>query len=197
MKNRKGATSVLVVFIMIVFVTIGAFMILSANLNLKFSTKVLEWNEDFYLLEKDCEYFIAELDSVLLKSDIETIEYLKSNSGIQDDSELNENKALFSAFEKEYLQMINENINTLKQKYPALVLDENLDLNIDFASKTNQNMLINLQLKILIPQHEFKYNNGLFVERANEKRFLIKAKKEWQNNSVSDNKIDVWNGELS
>ena len=66
--NENGASSVLVVFMMILLVTLGAFSISAANVNLKLCQKALNWNKAFYHLDGAGEEFRYEINLLLLEA---------------------------------------------------------------------------------------------------------------------------------
>ncbi|MDR2939684.1 MAG: hypothetical protein LBV08_05115 [Clostridiales bacterium] len=160
--KKKGASSVLVVFIMIIFVTIGAFVILSANVNLNFSKKVEAWNKDYYLLEEESERFIAAVDSMLLETENEAAASMGNTGALN--------------FESIYVEILKKKLNMLKNIYPSIEANDDLELGITFNSKSNEKMLMGLKLKLLIPS----FADGVFVKPQQGARYYIEQKKEWQ-----------------
>lgn len=66
--RNKGSTSILVVFMMIVLITMGTFSITTANSNIVFSERLLDWNHTYYELDAKGEEFLFELDELLYKA---------------------------------------------------------------------------------------------------------------------------------
>jgi len=71
MKNKKksGAASVLVVFMMLVLVTLGAFAIASSNANFRLSRRAVSWNEMFYDLDSLGETYLSQIDARLAEAE--------------------------------------------------------------------------------------------------------------------------------
>jgi hypothetical protein len=67
-KNSEGATSVLVIFMMIVLVTFGAFAITSAHVNLKFSHSAQDWTKMYYSMDAEAQAFLFDLDACLAEA---------------------------------------------------------------------------------------------------------------------------------
>lgn len=78
LSNDNGATSVLVVFMMIVLVTLGAFAITSARANISFATKASDWDQTYYLLDGLAEEFARDVDNQLIMAEDKTIEYIQN-----------------------------------------------------------------------------------------------------------------------
>lgn len=77
--NQKGASTVLVIFMMMVLITLGALAITSANVNYKLSKRVIEWNTMYYELDEKGEMFIYELDKKLAEAEAMACDYLRNN----------------------------------------------------------------------------------------------------------------------
>ncbi len=83
MKKRKGASSVLVLFMVVILVTLALFTIVSTRLNYKLSEKASEWNSKYYYLDGKAEEHLAEvatLINVAEKEAIDTFLLEKTNS---------------------------------------------------------------------------------------------------------------------
>ena len=78
--NEDGATSVLIVFMMIVLVTLGAFAITSANVNIKFSNKAAAWSEKYYALDATGELYTRDFDYALAAAEAKAAEYIHAAS---------------------------------------------------------------------------------------------------------------------
>jgi len=75
MGSEQGATSVLVVFMMIVLVTLGAFAITSARVNYRFSETAVEWNQMFYALDSLGEGYLRDVDEKLARAQTRAVAY--------------------------------------------------------------------------------------------------------------------------
>ena len=67
--NQRGATSVLVIFMMLVLVTLGAFAITSAHANYRLSQRALLWKTMYYRLDALGEEYLSLIDSRLAKAE--------------------------------------------------------------------------------------------------------------------------------
>jgi len=63
---------------MIVLVTLGAFCVSAANVNLKLCQKALSWNQVFYELDGAGERFKAEIDYILAAAERAALDYMLS-----------------------------------------------------------------------------------------------------------------------
>lgn len=75
MKKRKGASTVLVLFMIVVLVTLGFFTIMSATLNYKLSLKASAWNKAYYELDSQGEAIVAEIDNYLYLAEQDSVKY--------------------------------------------------------------------------------------------------------------------------
>ncbi|MCL2707924.1 MAG: hypothetical protein FWF03_02280 [Defluviitaleaceae bacterium] len=83
-KHNKGAASVLVIFMLLVLVTLGAFAISAANANYKLSRRAINWNEMYYGLDAKAEEMLALIDGMLAEAERDAIDYVV-NEGWQND----------------------------------------------------------------------------------------------------------------
>jgi len=72
--DESGASSVLIIFMMLVLVTLGAYSISSARINYVFSRKSMEWNKNYYECDLEAERFLMVLDKALADSEWVTVE---------------------------------------------------------------------------------------------------------------------------
>ena len=155
--NKKGATSILIIFMLIVMVTLGSFAIVSANTNYRFSTVVTDRNRKFYGLEKKSEEFLMELDNIIVESQNITAEFM-TNRGFQEAVSLFVDLGLQEKLNEMYNSLTNEptneeanvnekadfndivnvvfthilknNLNELQRDYPGLVILTENDIDI-------------------------------------------------------------------
>ena len=64
-ENEKGATSVFVIFMMLVLVTFGTFSIVAVKADIKFGKKAMDWNRRYYEIDSMGEEFICKVDMAL------------------------------------------------------------------------------------------------------------------------------------
>jgi len=139
--NEKGAASVFIILMMVFLVTLGAFVITSANINLKFCMRASDWQSLYYRLDGEGEVFLAELDGKLAEAARLAINYVNSSkiNGMEPmdgnnggsigslvfDSEYVgmrlRNDELKKAFAYVYLYYADISIAGLSQDYPGCV----------------------------------------------------------------------------
>ncbi len=77
-----GGSSVLVIFLMLLLITLGALALVSSNANLRLAKKGAAWMKDYYLLEASGESIVA----LVSKSLHQTNEILSANGGPGEES---------------------------------------------------------------------------------------------------------------
>jgi hypothetical protein len=129
-KNKKdaGAASVLVVFMMLVLVTLGAFAIAAANANYKLSQRALNWNAMYYDLDAAGEEYLAKIDLCLARAEAKAWRYMRD---WENDTELPEDLRADSAlisenpgqvFNRVYLHYSNKYLTELTIDQPIINL---------------------------------------------------------------------------
>lgn len=63
--NKKGATSILIIMLMVVLMVFGLTILTATLSNETLSDKKFSWIEDYYLLEADAQVQLAQLDATL------------------------------------------------------------------------------------------------------------------------------------
>jgi|GEM_PF-917615 len=84
LKEQEGAASVMVVLMMIVLATLGAFAVISAQVNYKLSNRVLESNQVYYELDSRGEDFLAVVDSALALAESEVNKKGHNSNNVSD-----------------------------------------------------------------------------------------------------------------
>lgn len=162
--NEDGATGVLVIFMLIVLVTLGAFAISSAAVNIRFAQRSIDWQDEYYTLNGQGETFLAKIDSALADASI-------GNADV-------------------YMQTAFANLQELADDYPeAFILpyenDGNIDeiyieLNLVSEESSNYNLLICLSV---LPEN-----------RENAPRYTITSWKQWQEAQEEEQTQELWQG---
>jgi len=106
-KNEKGATSVLVIFMLVILITLGSFAITAAAANIRLSGKTVTWNNTYYLLDGEAEIFLSKLDRLLYNAENEAIQ--KSGTS----------KEMFAV---SYNDIVKANISSLSDEYAGISL---------------------------------------------------------------------------
>lgn len=172
MKNKiwsqAGATSVLVVLMMSVLVTLGAFAISAAHANYVLGRKSLSWNVSYYKVEAMAEQFLRDVDGQLLLAE----QQLRAGSGGDD-----------------YLSRAQKGIDSLAGTYRALETER---MEADGAQQLRATMNFKL------PEEDFMLLVVLeipSVEAATAgKRYEITTWKQWQQPFEMEKPIEFWDG---
>jgi hypothetical protein len=115
--DRKGASSVLVILMMVVLVLFGLSALTAGLASLRLTEKSGIWTEEYYLLEGKAESRVAEIDSILHIAETRAVEYIvseeylnESGTVFEDDLQkfinLNMTENLPDSAKAEYLQRV-------------------------------------------------------------------------------------------
>ena len=187
--DECGATSVLIVFMMLVFVILGAYSITSAHANYEFSGRALEWKEAYYNCNALAEEFLRDTDNALAAAEKETAEaVLQGDTGSM---AANSTQSVNELYKRNVLKELSQ----LSDKYTVEIDEERTAvsslLSIDGGS----------QIKVCIAALPFRYSiertdsgiRGALKENGNRCAIL-----EWRqiqrlndDNAVQD---PLWNG---
>jgi hypothetical protein len=74
--SNEGATSILVLFTMIILITLSAFAFSSANINYKFSKKAVLWEKNYYNLDSEGERYLMDVGIALKRAELKAIDYM-------------------------------------------------------------------------------------------------------------------------
>lgn len=77
LKCQKGASSVLIILMMLVLVVFGLATLTTSLATLRLTKKSTDWTTEYYLLEAKAEELIYEVDSVLYDAEKKAVEYLE------------------------------------------------------------------------------------------------------------------------
>lgn len=150
--NESGATSILIIFMMLILVALGAFAITSANVNYKLSKRSLEWNVMYFALDAKGEEYLYVLDGKLAEAESAAYAYVKdkkyqttAQAGIpsQIQGEIykkyqsggDTNSSVKEIFEKIYMHYASTYINEVSANYSDFELSE--------VKKGNKDSIIN------------------------------------------------------
>lgn len=129
-KKREGASTVLVLFMIVVLVTLGFFTIVSASLNYRLSLKASQWNKDYYALDKEGEALSAKIDDALYNAEQTAVAYVmdygyknKSTDLIPDDVH-QINKVLYNGNDENVYKVLNNTYKYLAKENLIPVKDE-------------------------------------------------------------------------
>ena len=155
--ERDGAASVMVILVMIVLVTLGAFAVTSANVNYKFSQQALGWNNSFFRLDAAAEEFLAKADSLLAEAEAAAYGYMRENAA---EINLLNNSQKNEKFAKVYLEYVDIYLEKLKDDY------ENLEIMRGSSALYDSNTTVKVMFYADGSEEEVKNGRGLYVSFA-------------------------------
>ncbi len=204
MKKRKGASTILVLFMVIVLITLGLFTIVSANVNYKLSQKSDGWSSTYYDLVKVCEFNLGKVEEILLLSEQEAVKKtIETYSAERDESvettivdpyEFMNNIYKSIAVEKLSELAAANNFSTLDVSYDNFENIDNLEYAMVIKSEYDEDYEIQVVLEVKDILYDLSYSNGKIAGKKKyyESRSNIKKWKQYQNIQVKFNGIEVW-----
>ena len=215
--NEQGATSVLVIFMLIVLVTFGAFAITSAKANINFSKKAISWNTSYLNLSAVGQNFLLDMDASLAKAEEEAVKSVCGN----DYNNLPENlqNTVINGFDSadDYNAYVNTAVNYvyyynalnllqgLKEKYQTVSIDSNTDeetgevtdimLTLPLTSPDDPDFMMNIKITVLPVSYDISSSgSGYTGTRIAGSRYNIDEWKQIQAPKKYTNDNSIWNG---
>ena len=153
--NTLGASSVLVILMMVVLVVFGLAALTTSMAAFRLAEKSDEWTKEYFGLEKQAEEYIFNVDGVLYKAETDAINYLTNENFLNTDSKL---------FSDEIKTLIYENYNfilpgTAREEYLTRVLDAAF-----YQSAVNR-------LKNEFPDMTINYNGSYLRQILEDEKF--------------------------
>ncbi|MBN1624609.1 MAG: hypothetical protein JXN10_09025 [Clostridia bacterium] len=81
--NKKGASSVLVILMMVVLTLFGLSALTASLATVRLTEKAGAWTKEFYLLEAQAEMSVAQLDSILYDAEVKAVEYMQKKEFLE------------------------------------------------------------------------------------------------------------------
>ncbi|MFV0503925.1 MAG: hypothetical protein ACK5LT_08165 [Lachnospirales bacterium] len=218
MKNNKGVSTILVVFMVVVIVTFGMFALLTSRMNLLLSEKARDWTANYYKLDSMAEEEFRSIDALLSQSENLAIEYVigknyLNRSFTELPADLQE--SLYNIYDAEKSSKSIYIILNAVYKYYAMDLIEstlfdNINISLDteltsfgtvqslvYKSKihlSEEDAFINMELLINDILYEVSGNDGDYTgEHTEGERITIVAWNESQDRQEIENGLDIWN----
>ena len=190
--NEEGATSVLIIFMMIVLVTLGVFAIVSAEVNIKFSQKAANWSEKYYALESQAEKYVSEVDAVLAIAEADAKTYVENRSDMSPEG-------MAEAFAIVYTERAGEELSALNAQYASSILGANtlqnnrIETTVMFGDAENAGYRFYAVLAVQVPPYTF--SPGQAVRDGNAARYTVVA---WLQSQTEQgySAQEVWDGEM-
>lgn len=171
--NEDGATSVLVVFMMIVLVTLGTFAISSALVNRRFAIHASDWNKMLYALENQAERYVMDVDAAIAAAEQKAALYMAGGgyampayAGIPNELQHKisqayatsgrDEAALNNALAGAYNAFVVIELSGLQEKRPEQVLEvsgeegglnRGVEVSMTFASEKNPDAHLTVKLR--------------------------------------------------
>jgi hypothetical protein len=143
--NKEGASSVLIILIMVVLVVFGLAALTTSLAAVRLTDKSNEWSGEYYSLEGKAGNLLFEVDSILLKAENSAIDYIKN---------------------KEYLgnvpSLFSEPIQEMVYKACNFTLPESAKE--EYLSRVMEAAFYKSAIDMLIekyPRAEYIYNSGI------------------------------------
>ncbi len=223
-KNERGATSVLVIFMVIVLVTLGAFSIAAANVNLRFARKATLWNSVYYKLDGQGEIYAFVTNRLLGDSEYKALKYLTDKLYTRETSSdipNNIQKKLYDTFRGEALseEFLTEAFGTVFMFYASNDLTKlasdyasnkvsfltdadggiyELATSVTFISEENPDCNLDVELLITAPKYNFSTDGQNFTHEKlpESSSFDITRWTERQIQSGDSGEIKLWDGNI-
>ncbi len=135
LKKRQGASSVLILFTVVILVTLGLFTIVSASVNYSQSQKSALWTRSYYELDSYGEALLANVDNALFQAEQEAVNYIMTSEYLQNNaetipSEIHEiNKDIYNNDKNNVYKVLNNTYKSLAINY-LKPLEDTYDSNV-------------------------------------------------------------------
>ncbi|HAQ41521.1 hypothetical protein [Anaeropeptidivorans aminofermentans] len=223
MLNEKGATSVLVILMMIVLVTLGSFAIASANSNIKLSKTSANWNKLYYELDSLGEKYLSDIDACLYRAEINAISYI-NNEEYEElthkdlpielhiaaremmEEPQNIDLAYYNVLNLVYYYYADTYIKELSEKYPENVISSLPDgakisaiiTDIILISPEEPDYYLNVSLEIRPLDYAFSNEGGnLTYRKSDSLRYSVISWQQAQIHPAATSDIEIWDGNIS
>ena len=189
MNDESGAASVLVIFMMLVLVTLGAYSISSANVNYAFSSRALGWKDAYYDCDSRAEMFLMDADAALAKAEKETVEAITLRNAHISEEDAGQSTGTL------YNQNVLKEISLLSDKYNVEIKEDDLSISTVISSNSGS------QIKVKIAALPFRYSfesagNGVWAVLSGKSgRFAVLEWKQAQKaDAGSTAQESLWDG---
>lgn len=223
MLNEKGATSVLVILMMIVLVTLGSFAIASATSNIKLSRTSANWNKLYYELDSLGEKYLSDVDACLYRAEMNAISYINNKEyeglthkelpielhmairGIMDEPQ-NIDLAYYNVLNIVYYYYADIYIKELSEQYPKNVISSLPDgvkisaiiTDIILISPKEPDYYLNVSLEVKPLDYTFHNEAGnLSYNKSDSLRYSVISWQQAQIHPEAASDIQIWDGTIS
>jgi hypothetical protein len=180
LSDEQGASSVLILLMMITLVTLGTYSISSSQVNYVFSSKALEWNLQYLEADTRGEEFLRQLNQALAEAERKTvIDAINHSLAVYD---MSPRQALLGL----YMSTAQEEIAKLER--PDLTLDGNT-LTVDVSSNN-----CHINIAVMLAPFRFSFSDDTTAQTNNAPRYTVLKWEQWQETSDNTFQQTVWDG---
>lgn len=157
--NNDGATSILIIMLMVVLMVFGLTILTATLSNQTLSDKKLEWLEDFYALEADAAVRLSELDETLEGLKIQAMD--SAEEGSRSDRYRSLIKSAFDHDDILYITISEEQGEYFKyidMTLECIIPDDNLS-DMEFLAMRNYKINEYLQTQDLFEYDDIRFGD--------------------------------------
>ena len=173
--DESGATSVLIIFMMLMLVILGAYSIASAHVNYTFSNRALEWKQGYYGCDSMAEGFLADVDGALAKAEKAAVEAVIGANAVisQDNNAFISSGGVEESLTKLYTLNVLKEFELLSDKYDIQINENGPDVGTVISSGGNTQ--IEVRVAALPPRYSIALKDGVVsgVLKGKSKRYKI------------------------
>ncbi len=185
LKNEKGASSVLVILMMIVLVVFGLSALSSSLAGIRLSDRSFAWSEEYYVLESQAEKTLFEIDRILAKAEEDAIN--RTIRVYESDRNRYSSGYLEEDFRINFLKSAVQGLEKLEDRGLIEMSGQNTNEILVFATfsedEKSNSKNIDMGIKVEPPEYEFDTTgeelSGTRVTPGG-KRYTVTSWKEWQ-----------------
>lgn len=171
--SEKGASSVLVILLMVILLSLGVAILTSSISNERLALKKKDWLNDYYSLEAQSETIISEIDSILIDA--------QNSTNFENSDNLDTNEYMTNVLRSldDYSQLYGSNVTNFDpmedMTYHRIVSDNSLIIEFDTKIDGEYPKHLKMELRVNNPYVDLSYDeNDIF------NRYDIVSSIEWQ-----------------
>ncbi|MDR1000133.1 MAG: hypothetical protein LBL96_04955 [Clostridiales bacterium] len=178
--DERGATSVLMLLMMITLVTLGTYSISSSQVNYVFCSKALEWNRRYLEADSKGEQFLQRLNQALAEAERKTIIAAVSPS--------------YAAYDTSPKQALSNLYMTNAREEIAKLSDPSVTLNGSTLTADACSDNCHISIVAELAPLRFSFDPSGAATTNNEPRYTVLKWEQWQETSASIFQQPVWDG---
>lgn len=202
-QSERGASLVLVVFMMVVLVSFGILALTSASANMRLSLKTRDWRTDYYALDSRASDIVFAADQLLYEAEMEARDELLILSSAASA------EAMKTSFEESYMRIAREKLEGFSYEGEQVLVRDAaggastflLEITLESAEKSDIGQkYLTVQIAIEPPEYLFPTANLADARRADDTaRYRVAMWMQWQEDFDYEysNTYELWNGLLN